>query len=142
MKKTCTKCREDKEITEFSSCKRNKDGKSYNCKICVNAYYKDLYSRSNDRKEYLKSQSKKNKIKTKTWVKNYLQNNPCVDCGESDYIVLEFDHIDSSEKSFNISDGMMSKSINTIKKEIEKCEVRCSNCHRRKTAKQFNWYDY
>ena len=27
-----------------------------------------------------------------------------------------------------------------ILKEIEKCEIRCSNCHRKKTAKDFNWY--
>ena len=28
----------------------------------------------------------------------------------------------------------------SIKKEIDKCEVRCRNCHRLKTFKQFNWH--
>ena len=31
-------------------------------------------------------------------------------------------------------------SLDTLKKEIDKCEIRCANCHRRKTAKQFNFY--
>jgi hypothetical protein len=30
--------------------------------------------------------------------------------------------------------------LNQVKNEIEKCDVRCANCHRRKTAKDFNWY--
>jgi hypothetical protein len=46
--------------------------------------------------------------------------------------VLEFDHLHS--KDFNISDaarkGVSMKKLNA---EIAKCEVRCSNCHRRKT---------
>lgn len=26
--------------------------------------------------------------------------------------------------------------------EIERCDVRCANCHWRKTAVQFGWYSY
>jgi L-lysine 2,3-aminomutase len=57
---------------------------------------------------------------------------PCVDCGESDPLVLEFDHLE--EKSFNIAKGLRSHSWEAILDEIGKCEVVCANCHRRRTA--------
>ncbi len=28
----------------------------------------------------------------------------------------------------------------SIKTEIKKCDVRCANCHRRKTSKDLNWW--
>lgn len=31
---------------------------------------------------------------------------------------------------------------NDILAELEKCEVRCSNCHTRKTAKEQKWFKY
>lgn len=73
----------------------------------------------------------------------YLSEHPCVDCGESDIRVLEFDHI-SDDKVANISkmvlDGL---SWTTILKEIEKCEVRCKNDHARKTYERIGgtWHD-
>ena len=56
----------------------------------------------------------------------------CFDCGINNHIILDFDHI--RDKKYNISrmihDGFSWKSI---KKEIEKCEVVCANCHRIRT---------
>lgn len=56
----------------------------------------------------------------------------CVDCGIKNHIVLDFDHL--RDKKYNISrmihDGFSWKAI---KKEIEKCEVVCANCHRVRT---------
>jgi len=69
------------------------------------------------------------------------QLNPCVDCGNKDPTVLEFDHRDPKTKSFNIS-NMMNMTWGTIKKEIDKCDVVCANCHRQRTAKQQNWYNF
>ena len=31
-------------------------------------------------------------------------------------------------------------SLNKLKQEIAKCDVVCANCHRRRTARQFEWY--
>ena len=73
----------------------------------------------------------------------YLSCHPCVDCGESDSVVLEFDHIESEKKRAEVS-RMISdfRSWKLILEEIAKCEVRCANCHRRKSAKEQGWYSY
>lgn len=56
-------------------------------------------------------------------------------------VVLEFDHRDRSKKIANIGEMICSPwSMKKIESEVEKCDVRCSNCHKRVTAIQFNWY--
>lgn len=80
------------------------------------------------------------------WLRNlqfiydYYSVHPCVDCGESDPIVLEFDHVrDSKIKAVSILvKGRYS--LEAIQNEIDKCEVRCANCHKRKTAREQSWY--
>ena len=58
-----------------------------------------------------------------------------MDCGESDILVLEFDHT-KKEKDGDISYMVWRRSLKVIQEEITKCEVRCANCHRRKTHKE------
>lgn len=69
----------------------------------------------------------------------YLQQRCCVDCGETDIIVLEFDHL--RDKKANVA-TLMLRSVEwaLIIEEIEKCEVVCANCHRRRTAQRANNY--
>lgn len=77
------------------------------------------------------------RLKARSWIKAYLQQHPCVDCGEDDIRVLEFDHIDPSQKDFTISRGVADgRGLKSIKAEVEKCEVRCCNCHRLRTILQ------
>ena len=58
----------------------------------------------------------------------------CALCGYKEHpSALHFDHIDPKEKSFGISRGYKSKGIDTIKKEMRKCQVLCANCHAVKT---------
>ncbi|QGH79030.1 endonuclease VII [Streptomyces phage Enygma] len=71
------------------------------------------------------------------FVCEYLSSHPCVDCGESDIIVLEFDHTGDIEKVSDVSKMMNNgTSLSRMKEEIAKCEVRCCNCHRRKTVER------
>ena len=70
------------------------------------------------------------------YVANYLSTHPCVDCGESDLAVLTFDHV-RGKKSNDIANMISAGStLEIIAAEIEKCEVRCYNCHAIRTHEQ------
>ena len=73
------------------------------------------------------------KVRARMWVWSYLLDHPCVDCGENDIRVLEFDHRDPQQKHGGISRMVADRcSIDKISAEVEKCDVRCANCHRRR----------
>ena len=67
----------------------------------------------------------------------YFREHPCADCGETDAVVLEFDHL--RDKRFNIGAALPYRNWKSILEEIEKCEVVCANCHRRRTARRRGW---
>src|ERR1044072_56263 len=134
--KTCTKCNTIKELSEFSKRSAAKDGLNSWCKSCKrvkdNAYYSDsLY-----RQGVVKAARDAARQVRRELIWNYLSDHPCVDCGESDIVVLEFDHV-RGEKFDNIASLVRSLAkIEVIVSEIEKCEVRCANDHRRVTAQR------
>ncbi len=119
-----------KEIIEL----RN-SGKKYkeislllNLKLSVVSYY--IGYKHNKSKIKTKKNRTNSKIRNKEFVKDYLLNHPCVDCGNSDIRVLDFDHV-KGNKVNNISNLVRNAtSLNNIISEIEKCEIRCANCHR------------
>lgn len=55
----------------------------------------------------------------------------CIDCGESDLPCLEFHHRDPKQKEFKIN-YLFNTGYDKIEKEIVKCDLLCSNCHRKK----------
>lgn len=57
----------------------------------------------------------------------------CSVCGSIDS--LEMDHIDWREKKFSISDMWAMKEQSKLKKELKKCQLLCSRCHKKKTKK-------
>jgi hypothetical protein len=104
-------------------------------------YKRDWYVRN---REHHLTQVKKNQVRTalenrqRAW--EYLGDHPCVDCGESDPVVLQFDHL--RDKRDNVSRMIWGGfAWLTITAEIEKCEVRCGNCHRRKTARDRGFFE-
>jgi hypothetical protein len=66
---------------------------------------------------------------------DYLLEHPCVDCGERNPIVLDFDHV-REVKSDSVSKMTQYASWSRIETEIRKCDVRCSNCHRIRTSSE------
>lgn len=65
---------------------------------------------------------------------NYLRTHSCALCGESNPVVLEFDHL--TKKLHDIGWLIPASCTARILTEIEKCRVLCANCHRRHTAAQ------
>jgi hypothetical protein len=62
-----------------------------------------------------------------------LRRSACVDCGERDPVVLEFDHRGPKRGSVTQM-AWWGASIAAIDAEIAQCDIRCANCHRRVTA--------
>lgn len=91
-----------------------------------------------ERRRRLNCESKRRaKIRARLWLKEYLRTHPCVDCGESDLRVLEFDHLDPGNKLSGVSRlACNGASLRKILTEVAKCEVRCANCHRRRTVEE------
>jgi hypothetical protein len=74
-------------------------------------------------------------------VAQYLAKHPCVDCGETDLRCLDFDHRDGATKQSNVAKLLGDAlSWNRVLVEIEKCDVRCANCHRRVTSERGAWW--
>lgn len=136
----CVKCKERLALDAFSWKNQKKGWRHSWCRECQKVYRKQHYL---DNKDRCKSQTAAGKAQraaaAKKYVWQYLLAHPCVDCGESDPVVLEFDHQDPSTKDYNVS-AMVSGSytLETVKREISKCDVRCANCHRRKTAHDYD----
>tara|TARA_R110000772_G_scaffold23688_1_gene63190 strand:+ start:123 stop:527 length:405 start_codon:yes stop_codon:yes gene_type:complete len=126
--KECPKCKTNKSLDNFANNKSRKDGLQRTCRECVKVKDKEWFQ--NNRQKYYNN----NKIYydyRNDFINRYKSIfGKCVDCGNEDPRVLDFDHL--KEKTMNVSE-MKRHSLGKIKEEIRKCEVRCSNCHRIKT---------
>lgn len=138
--KKCTVCKLEKPVLDFNKYVRAKDGYQYACRYCAHRLSKDHYGQYKD--VYIKNtgiRTKRKVLQNKLIVYNYLKTHPCVDCNEKDPLVLEFDHITNDKKrdiTQIVHRGWAAKSLMD---EIAKCEVRCANCHRKKTFLQLGW---
>ena len=72
------------------------------------------------------------------YVLEFLRQSGCVDCGERDPVVLEFDHV--GIKRQNVSRlASWGCSQRVLEHEISQCAVRCINCHRLRTLADGSW---
>ena len=105
------------------------------CRTCRAAYKREHYLANRDRYVRQANRRKQTLRESRTlYLLAYFDTHPCVDCGESDPVVLEFDHL--GDKAFDIATNLSFRNWPSILAEIEKCEVVCANCHRRRTARR------
>jgi hypothetical protein len=125
-------------LTEFNRRRAAVDGLQSRCRDCSRAWY--LENRDEHKKNVrLRNQRVRDDYRQRLGA--YLLTHPCVDCGETDLRVLDFDHDDPSQKLDEVvrlaGFGIAWKRVEA---EIAKCSVRCANCHRRRTAEMFGYW--
>ena len=204
LSKSCTKCKEEKPLDQFTKDKRRIDGRGSSCVLCHrernrkyihsekgratrkahaeankeankerhakyyqankerldearrkhyyenHEYYlvqmreryaknKEKYRPAKDRwteenRERMKEWGRQRMADTRAWIAEK-KTNPCVDCGNTfPPEAMDFDHV-RGEKIACIG-HMHNHSRERIQTEIDKCDLRCANCHRVKTQER------
>ena len=133
--KRCASCKQSRPLTEFNRRSKSRDGLQPTCRECNRASARDYYARNREahvrRIVAAKGERRRRGLEL---VGRHLLTHPCVDCGECDVRVLDFDHRDGATKGTEVmrlaQDG---HALARIAAEILKCDVRCRNCHARIT---------
>lgn len=138
--RTCRVCGVPQPLSEFALKDPSTGARATKCRSCQRAYAKAHYRKN--RQRYLDKARARNDVRREAFASfllAYLREHPCVDCGETDPTTLDFDHRDGAEKVATINALIRAQQWPALLTEIEKCDVRCANCHRRRTAAQFEW---
>lgn len=131
----CYRCGALKPVEEFAWRRKARGQRDSFCRPCRSAYGKEHYAANRQRYiDQAAASKRKLALRRTRLLLEYFETHPCVDCGETDPVVLEFDHL--RDKSFAVAQALTRRGWQSILDEIEKCEVVCANCHRRRTAER------
>lgn len=141
--KLCSICKQEKSLEEFAW--RNKaTGRRHSyCKPCRRSYDRETWKDGSKRKTKIETRKALRK-KREEYLVSVLSGG-CIDCGNRDIRVLEFDHL--RDKVMNVTQMLVDGySIESMAKEIEKCEIVCANCHKIRTQQRaggwrLNYFD-
>ncbi|MDW4571504.1 hypothetical protein R8Z57_01785 [Microbacterium sp. M3] len=141
--KVCGTCRQSKAVTEFNRKSARVDGLQEVCRECNRKSSREYYARNREHHvQVIVERTARRRIEAKSFLVGYLRDNPCVDCGVTDLRVLDFDHRPGTTKRKDVM-AMVKEgfSIPKLWEEIEKCDVRCRNCHAIATLERggHNW---
>jgi hypothetical protein len=134
--KFCPRCKTALARDEFGPSASRRDGLQVYCRPCMRATHKQHYERHRDRRRArIVSWNCRRRREHQLLTFAYLMQHPCIDCGESDPVVLEFDHVRGVKRTSIERLVSVGCSRATLLAELDKCTVRCANCHRRSTAR-------
>lgn len=133
-RKECKHCKITKPLNKFSSRTRKRTQTVYHkptCKACVASLYK-----KNNPEGWKKNQSDHRERYKAKWgdikkaLMEHIGQSKCLHCKIDDLRVLHFHHREPETKKFMISTAMAGcRSLARLKKEAEKCDLLCANCH-------------
>ena len=128
--KICTVCNREKNVDLFHKTKRNKTGYVAQCKECRSFKMHTLYKESESRRTSIGERNKVSREYNRRLLSKYKAYCGCQICREKEPVVLDLHHIDPSIKEGDPS-SFAAYSTEKLKREIRKCIVLCSNCHRK-----------
>jgi hypothetical protein len=127
----CYRCGELKPAEEFAWRRKSKNQRDSFCRPCRSAYKREHYLANRQRYRDQAAASKRRlRLERTEALIEYFAAHPCADCGETDPVVLEFHHL--RDKAFNIGKELVDTPWERVLAEMEKCDVVCANCHRRR----------
>jgi hypothetical protein len=128
--KTCSKCGNEKEESEFFFKNEKKKILHSCCKECKREIDRISYKENkNNRRNKVRKLANENIVKVRTFFIEYKKTKKCEICGESKWYVLDFHH--TKEKKYEIADLVKrGYSLKTLIEELNKCIPVCANCHR------------
>ena len=138
--KYCKKCDQTLPKSLFTKNSSRHDGLQPSCRECMKIARMTSYKKDKQ-KQYKRNSITKKRLRQ--YIVEYKTSNPCTDCGisyEKEPWLMEFDHLDAKEKLggiFHIINHYQSWA--RLYAEMDKCELVCVICHRRRTAKRGNW---
>jgi hypothetical protein len=133
--KTCTRCGVGKPLSAFAARRKSRGTLQSWCRDCHRAHAAERYARmTTEQRAEKRRRARERALRLRRLLWDRLSGAACVDCGESDILVLDFDHI--GDKLGNIADLAVRHSWARVESEISACEIRCANCHRRRTAQR------
>jgi hypothetical protein len=138
--KQCSKCGLVLPVSEFQIRSIEKGTYRGVCRGCRRAYNASYYqSHAEKYKRCRRENQPRYRQERRELLLEFLQGKSCADCGERDPVVLEFDHVRGT-KHGDIGTMLSHYCWDRIMAEVAKCVIRCANCHRRKTARDFKWF--
>lgn len=144
--KRCSRCKQEKPVTEFQKDRSRKDGLQPRCRECQNAVTlahsrrpevrERMYARNREYYPEWYAERRARMVSLKLTLS-------CVDCGwqpktAEEVTRLEFDHIDPATKhTLKKRDAFrLNWRWERIEAELAKCEPRCKECHMKRTVEQ------
>ncbi len=139
MEKWCGGCATVQPIEQFALKNATTGRRQSRCRECHSGLRRDHYL-SNKEKIAGQVAERKREVRLRNMqrIVAFLLEHPCIDCGEDDPLVLQFDHVRGVKVKDVLSLVHLAKWA-VIEAEMRKCVVRCANCHTRRTAAQFGW---
>jgi hypothetical protein len=131
----CGRCGQLKPLADFAWRRKAKGQRDNYCRPCRAAYKQEHYAAN--RQRYIDNAHRRRERMVEermAFLVAFLMEHPCMDCGEPDPLVLEFDHLE--DKEFGIAKGLRDRNWQSVLDEMAKCDVVCANCHRRRTARR------